>query len=117
MNNNTSLVEVKPNIFTKMKNFFKKLFFKQEKKVEVTERIAIVGEESKSQDSKKDFFKLYKQVRQGNVDLYSLETEELKKIKALMDEELRMRKEKLNQIITEVKMCEFKLKSYNNTKE
>lgn len=102
--NNNQLIERKENIFAKMKNFFKNLFFKKNKSEvfdTVTQNIKEAREpkstSKKYETDKKEFFELYENSKKGEIDLLSLPPETLKKMCALLEEEIKM-KEKSNEL-------------------
>lgn len=102
--NNNQLIERKENIFAKIKNFFKNLFFKKNRKEvfnTVTQNIEETREpkstSKKYETDKKEFFELYENSKKGEIDLLSLPPETLKKMCALLEEEIKM-KEKSNEL-------------------
>lgn len=102
--NNNQLIERKENIFAKIKNFFKNLFFKKNKNEvfnTVTQNIEETREpkstSKKYETDKKEFFELYENSKKGEIDLLSLPPETLKKMCALLEEEIKL-KEKSNEL-------------------
>ena len=99
---NDQLIVHKENIFTKIKKFFKGLFFKKEEPNYI-ESASQNKEEIKKIDTeqyeidKKEFLELYENSKKGEVDLLSLSPETLKKMCTLIEEEIRI-KEKNNEI-------------------
>ena len=100
--NNKQLIESKENIFTKIRNFFKKLFFKEEKYNNI-DSVSQNIQETKNDNienyetDKKDFLELYEKSKKGEVDLLSLSPDTLKKMCALLEEEIKI-KERNNEI-------------------
>lgn len=93
---NKELIIVKENVFTKIVKFFKRLFKKNRNAIEVdivnNENIEKIKEEKiqKYEEDKKHFLQLYDQVKKGEVDLLSLEQEQLKRICVLLEEEIKI---------------------------
>ena len=52
----------------------------------------------KSEINKKDFLELYDKSKKGNVDLYSLPTETVKMMCMLLEEEIKIKKRKIEMI-------------------
>ena len=100
--NNNQLIERKENIFTKIKNFFRGLFSKK-KEYNCTNSIAQNIQETEPNNieqyetDKKEFLEIYEKSKKGEVDLLSLSPDALKKMCALLEEEIKM-KEKNNEI-------------------
>ena len=99
---NNQLIERKENIFKKIKNFFKGFFFKKEE-YNYTNPVSQNIEKVKNPDidkyatDKKEFLELYENSKKGEVDLLSLSPDTLKKMCALLEEEIKM-KERNNEI-------------------
>ena len=99
--NNNQLIERKENIFTKIKNFFRGLFSKK-KEYNCTNSIAQNIQETEPNNIEKvkvmeNSRRLYEKSKKGEVDLLSLSPDTLKKMCALLEEEIKM-KEKNNEI-------------------
>lgn len=96
------LIECKENIFTKIKNYFKRNFFKKDNYKHV-DYVSQNVQETKQDNiesyeiNKKDFLELYEKSKKGEVDLLSLAPETLKKMCALLEEEIKI-KERNNEI-------------------
>jgi len=115
--NENSLIEVKENIFTKIRNFFKKIFQKENKK---TQKKAIVNNEqfkdTKKQSEKEEFFDLYKEVKEGNIDLYSLENSKLQMLYKLLEQECNLKEKRLKDTKDEIEVHKKNIMIYNNVK-
>ena len=120
---NKQLVEYKENIFTRIRNFFKRIFSKKSKqRVEdivvqnsieaehVAEPKEEVNEEYKT--NKKEFFDIYEKSKKGEVDLFSLSAETLEKMCTLIEEEIRIKKR--NNEIKRKKLEEYKEKIWQS---
>lgn len=96
------LVECKENIFTKIKNFLRRKFFKKED-YKYVDSVSHSIKETKQNNiesyemDKKDFLELYEKSKKGEVDLLSLAPETLKKMCALLEEEIKI-KERNNEM-------------------
>lgn len=114
--NEKMLIKEKQGIMHKIINFFRSVFFKKKQKnmenyedskkptQEVNEsNISSIQKESESYTSsndkldKKEFLELYENSKKGEVDLLSLSPDTLKKMCALLEEEIKM-KERNNEI-------------------
>ena len=100
--NNNQLIKQKENIFVKIINFFKTLLFKKNKVLStITQNIEETKESKltskKYETGKKDFFELYENSKKGEIDLLSLPPETLKRMCALLEEEINL-KEKSNKL-------------------
>ena len=69
--NSKELIEVRQNIFTKIKNFFKNIFVRKHKEViPNTNSTASIKYSSTDNSQKEQFFDLYKKIKTGNVNVF-----------------------------------------------
>ena len=94
---NNQLVECKENIFTKIKNFFKGLFFRKEDKKYISQTSPNINGTEKNgmredKIDKRSFLELYEKSKKGEVDLFSLSPEKLEKMCELLEEEIKIKR-------------------------
>ena len=99
---NNKLIERKENIFTKIRNFFKGLFYKKEKFNDANLASQNIEEIEKTdtekyETDKREFLDLYENAKQGKVDMLSLSSDTLEKMCELLEEEIKI-KERNNEI-------------------
>lgn len=113
-NKNNSLIVVTKSIFNKIKNFFRNIFNKKvienepsesSNKIEdintITEKIEEV--ENSSYNDKEEFFKKYKEFKEGKIKASDFTGAEKVKLSSILDEELKINSKKLEQIQKMVK--------------
>ncbi|MBQ7668032.1 MAG: hypothetical protein IJS47_01755 [Clostridia bacterium] len=117
MNNNTSMTCVNESIFSKIKNFFKSIFYKapkEEPHVEkVEEKVTVeelveepkeelkveIKEEKKGPKSKEEILEIYEKAKLGEYDLRTLSIEEMKILNGLIREEIKIKEELLKKTL------------------
>jgi len=100
--NDVSLVCVKENLFVKIRKFFKNLFRKEVKKSDkVNNEEIIVNELDVVQSkTKEDIMNIYSKAKKGEYDLENLEVEEIHMLNDLIEEEIKLKAEKLKQLMS-----------------
>ena len=99
-------------ILEKIKSFFRKIFLdKKVKKIEEKTKNT-----EKTVNNKEEFFKLYNNVKKGTCNLKKLTEEEQEDIIKMLDQEIKLKKNKLNQNITELNMLKYKNRSYEKNR-
>lgn len=103
-NKNNSLMVVTKSIFDKIKNFFRNIFNKKVIEDMPSENSNKIEEvESASYDDKEEFFKKYKEFKEGKIDASDFTGAEKVKLSSILDEELKINSKKLEQIQKMVK--------------
>lgn len=105
------------SIIEKIKNFFKSIFGKENVKMiegatESVQSIEKVNQEYEA--DKKEIFDIYQDVKKKSYDLSTLTEEQTQKIVALLEEELKIKKDKLDKKITELNMLKYENKGLEN---
>lgn len=110
---NNGLIVAAKTFFKKVKEFFLNLFKKEEIKTEEVKEDVTVGEvpvieikkkeEPKEEtiDDKDEFFKKYELFKAEKLDVSELSGSELVKMNAMLEEEMRMNRDKLNDALNE----------------
>ena len=118
MNHNLP-TEQKQSFLHKVIIFFKKIFFeKYNKKLEKSKNIQIDINETSSNTvqkemSKKEFFDLYEKAKDGEVDLYDIDNENLMKMCKIIEEEIRIVDREILDTRGKIKEIKYKIESYN----
>ena len=105
---NNSLIVVTKSIFDKIKNFFRNIFNKKviapSEESNKAEDINAISEkveeeiEADLEDDKKEFFKKYKEFKEGKINASDFTGAEKVKLNSILDEELNINSKKLEQI-------------------
>ena len=111
---NNSLIVVTKSIFDKIKNFFRNIFNKKviapSEESNKAEDINAISEkveeeiEADLEDDKKEFFKKYKEFKEGKINASDFTGAEKVKLNSILDEELNINSKKLEQIQKMVKL-------------
>lgn len=117
MENNNGLIVVTKSIFDKIKNFFKRLFSKneilsskssntQEETVETENTIEIEAIEIDTikNKEKKEFFKKYQDYKDGKINTSDFSGSEKVKIGMMLDEELNLSQKKFEEAMRQYNM-------------
>ena len=87
------------NIFSKIKNFFKNLF-NNKKKLPTAEYIEskenIVEDNESTKLNKEQFLDLYERLKQGDVDIFTIDPDEVEKMCMLLEEEIKLKEKQLD---------------------
>lgn len=100
---NNGLIVAAKTFFKSVKEFFLNLFKKESKMNETAEEEKVVIEENKNEipevkddiDDKKEFFKKYEAFKAEKLDVSELSGSELIKMNAMLEEETKINKQKL----------------------
>lgn len=113
-NKNNSLIVASKSIFDKIKNFFRNIFNKKviapSEESNKAEDINAISEkveeeiEADLEDDKKEFFKKYKEFKEGKINASDFTGAEKVKLNSILDEELNINSKKLEQIQKMVKL-------------
>ncbi len=105
------------NFINKIKQFFKNIISrKQIKQLEIPKDVNLIGNNNSKLNSnqmendlneKKEFFEIYNKVKNGQYNLNKLTEEQSKKIIAILNSEISLKKDKLNHDITELNIYKF----------
>ena len=106
---NNELIVAAKTFFKKVKEFFLNLFKNEVKEKEATDEENVVVEENKIEitndkediDEKKEFFKKYEEFKAEKLDVSELSGSELVKMNAMLEEETKMNKQKLQNALNE----------------
>ena len=110
---NNGLIVAAKTFFKKVKEFFLNLFKKEEIKTEEVKEEVTVGEvpvieikkkeeqKEETADDKEEFFKKYELFKAEKLDVSELSGSELVKMNAMLEEEMRMNRDKLNDALNE----------------
>ena len=127
---NNSLIKYQEGFFSKLRRKFKSIFMKKSisdieemhieqsntkdsinDKIEISnEKERIENTNSNTNSNKEAFFELYKKAVNGEIDLSSIDPENLEKIYKILNEEVRIKKETL---VKRVKVLEEKREIIN----
>ena len=102
------------SIWKKIKEFFKNLFNLKNQKLLVKNN-EIEDKERRNvniKTSKEEFFDIYNKVKNKKIKLDSLSIEDLEKIDKMLDEEIRIKTNKVDVQITELNMKKMNIKFY-----
>lgn len=101
-------------IWNKIKEFFRNLFKSKKPKllVEKSQSEAVEKNNVNTEISKEKFFDIYNKVKNKEVSLSSLSLDELKRIDAMLDEEIKMKTKKIDRQVTEINMRNMDIKFY-----
>jgi len=97
----TIILKIKNKFFEIMRKIFKKTKVEEAKEKETKKKI-----------DKERIMKLYKDTKNGSVDMNSLSEEEIKMLIKLADEEINILKYKIENEITETKITERRIEYY-----
>lgn len=100
------------NIFIKIKKFFKNLFNKT-KALPLAENIEykeekVIAESNKL--SKEQFFDLYEKLKKGDVDIFTIDPDEVEKMCILLEEETKFKEKLLTKRLAEINEIDNKTK-------
>lgn len=105
--NNNQLMEVKNNIFTKIKNFFKKIF---------TEKKQLPDEITKnSAENKREFFEQYNKIKKGEIDIFSIDPDEVEKMCIILEEENKIQEQQLSAKLNQLAEINKKLEEVKSS--
>lgn len=102
--NGNELIEVKQNLFTKMKNFFRKIFARNYKKETINENNTITQYSVTKNDSKEQFFELYNKIKKGEISTFSIDIDNLQKICQMLEEECKLKEMRLKNTRDEIEI-------------
>ena len=101
--NNMELMEVRQNIFTKIKNFFKKIFIRNHKEIIPNANSTVLTQYSSSDNNQKEqFFDLYKKIKTGNVNVFNVDIDKLQKVCQMLEEECKLKEMRLKNTKDEI---------------
>ena len=107
--NNNGLIVAAKTFFKKVKEFFFNLLKKEDEKINeiVVEEIEIKTDKNEitkvedNVDEKEEFFKKYEAFKEGRIEVSELSGSELVKMNAMLEEETKMNKQKLQNALNE----------------
>lgn len=105
------------SIFTKIKNFFRNIFNKQKRltAAEVIETTKEVTQDAPMSLNKEQFLSLYEKLKKGDVDIFSIDPDEVEKMCMLLDEEIKIKQNKLNMKLAEINKLDSQIAELNNS--
>ena len=112
-------IEQKQGFLQKVIIFFKKLFYKNNyKKLEKSENFKMnIHERSinvvPKETSKKEFFDLYEKAKNGEVDLYDIDKNDLMRMCKMIEEEIKIVDREIIETRKKNKEIKEKIESYN----
>ena len=99
--NSKEITKIKQNFFTKIKDFFKRIFSKKHKDIMLNASNTVSTPNLLTNDSQKEqFFDLYNNIKNGKVNVFNVDINKLQKVCQMLEEE-----------------CKFKEMRLKNTKE
>lgn len=113
--NNKELIEVKQNIFTKIKNFFKNIFAKNNKETGINSNGTIATQYSSTGNNQKEkFFDLYNKIKAGNVNVFNVDIDKLQKVCQMLEEECKLKEIRLKNTRDEINIHRKNVMCYKN---
>lgn len=103
MQENKSITTVKDNIFTKTRNFIKRLFTNKEIKNDV------IKETPMDRRTKEELIEIYAKAKRGKYDLNSLDIEDIRMLNKMIETEIEIKTKKLDEIVTDTRMKQYSL--------
>ena len=113
--NNKELIEVRQNIFTKIKNFLKKIFIKNHKETIQSSNSTVSTQYSSiDKNEKEQFFDLYKKIKTGNVNVFNVDIDKLQKVCKILEEECKLKEMRLKNTKDEIDIHKKNVMCYKN---
>lgn len=94
----TCLISVKESFFTKIGRFIRGMLGKNIKQPVIKNSETSINEMSEDKRNKKEMLEIYNKAKNNEYDLTSLKIEEIKILNQLIEEEIKIKTEKLNSI-------------------
>lgn len=107
MQENKSITTVKDNIFTKTRNFIKRLFTNKEIKNDVINETPI--DKTMNIRTKEELMDIYAKAKKGKYDLNSLDIEDIRMLNKMIETEIEIKTKKLDEIVTDTRMKQYSL--------
>ena len=104
---------MKDNIFTKIMNFFKRIFNNQDKLLQSgkSEETTLNKTQTESEKlDKKEFFEIYEKLKKGDVDILSMDPDKSEKMCKLLEEEIKLKEKLLDSKLSKANEIDEKIK-------
>ena len=113
-NSSENNIEVQESSDSQTSNDFSEFVFNFDNCEEILSEISEDIEEEPKKDTKKKFFELYSDIKDGIVDIKDLSLEDLKKFNIMVQEEISIRQEKLEDIKIQNEKLEQEIADLNS---
>ncbi len=113
--NGKELIKRKQNIFTKIKLFFRNIFVKKHKDVMLNAGNTDSNQKSSINNKQKEqFFNLYNDIKNGNVNVFNVDIDKLEKICQMLEEECNLKEKKLKNTRDNIETHKKNIACYKN---
>jgi len=113
--NNNELIEIKQNLFTKIKNFFRNIFVRNYKKETINADNNTSNQYSSTTNNQKEqFFELYKKIKHGDVNVFNVDIDKLQKICQMLEEECKLKEMRIKNTRDEIDIHRKNVMCYKN---
>lgn len=116
--NGKELIETKQKIFTKIRNFFKSIFARKNKVIVPNSNNNLLTQNSSiNNNPKEQFFKLYNDIKNGKINVFSLDIDKLQKICHMLEEECKLKEMKLKNTKEDIEIHKKNIMCYKSIAE
>lgn len=113
--NSKELIAVKQNIFTKIKNFFKKIFARNNKDTIINSNNTTLNQDLSTTNSQKEqFFDLYRKIKTGDANVFNEDIDKLQRICQILEEECKLKEARLKNTKDEIEIHRKNIMCYKN---
>lgn len=108
-------IKTKQNIFASIKEFFRNIFARKQKKLMLNESNTLSTQNlSKNNSSKEQFFDLYNNLKEGKVNVFNTDIDKLQKICQMLEEECKLKEMRLKNTREDIEIHRKNAMCYKN---